>query len=51
MLKPIGGIIANVIAFVSIFGFLDQVCVWIFSMVQLEDFGLAVRNTLKIVPF
>ena len=42
MLLPVGAIIANLIAFVSIFAFLDQACMWFFSQVVLENFGLAV---------
>jgi hypothetical protein len=44
MLLPVGAIIANLIAFVSIFAFLDQVCIWFFSQVALENFGLAVSK-------
>lgn len=43
MIKPIGAILANLIAFVSIFAFLDAICVWLFSMLELENFGLAVN--------
>lgn len=44
MIKPIGAILANLIAFVSIFSFLDAICIWFFSMLDLENFGLAVGN-------
>ena len=45
MLTPVGGIIANLIAFTSFFAFLDAVFQWIFSMIGLTDFGLIVRIT------
>ena len=44
MLLTVGAIAANVLAFVAIFSFLDAVCVWIFSLVTLENFGLAVKD-------
>ena len=47
MLTPVGGIIANLIAFTSFFAFLDAVFQWIFSMIGLTDFGLIVRITTK----
>ena len=53
MIKPIGAILANLIAFVSIFAFLDAICVWFFSMLDLENFGLAViyKQDIKFLFF
>jgi nucleoside permease NupC len=42
MIRPIASIIANVIALVALFSFLDAVCIWFFSMIHLHNFGLAV---------
>lgn len=44
MLQAVGAIMANLIAFVSIFALLDSVCIWFFSMVNLKSFGLAVKK-------
>jgi hypothetical protein len=44
MVHVIGAIISNLIAFVAIFSFLDATCVWFFSMLGLESFGLAVSE-------
>ena len=44
MIHAVGAILANLIAFVAIFAFLDAVCVWFFGMLSLQNFGLAVRN-------
>ena len=51
MLLTVGAIAANVLAFVAIFSFLDAVCVWFFSLVQIEDFGLAVKKNNFIFKF
>ncbi len=42
MLLPVGSIVASVIAFVAIFNYLDEACMWFFSIVNLENFGIAV---------
>ena len=42
MIGPIAAIVSNLIAFVSIFSFLDAICRWVFGMLLLKDFGLAV---------
>lgn len=49
MLLPVGAIVANLIAFVAIFAFLDQSCMWFFSQVALENFGLAVSYINKVI--
>ncbi|RNA39663.1 solute carrier family 28 member 3 [Brachionus plicatilis] len=51
MIKPIGAILANLIAFVSIFSFLDAVCMWFFGMLNLENFGLASILQYLFWPF
>lgn len=35
---------ANLIAFIAIFSFLDSIATWIFSLVLIKNFGLAVNN-------
>lgn len=45
MIKAVGAILANLIAFVSIFSLLDTACIWFFSMINLKNFGLAVIKT------
>jgi hypothetical protein len=42
MLAPVGGILANLIAFTSFFALLDAIFMWFFSMINLENFGLIV---------
>lgn len=51
MIKPVGAIVANLIAFVSIFAFLDAICVWIFAFINLQNFGLASILQYIFYPF
>ena len=43
MIKPIGAIVASVIAFMSVFSFFDAVVQWLFQ-ITLENFGIAVST-------
>jgi nucleoside permease NupC len=47
MAGPIAAIVSNVIAFVSIFSFLDAICRWVFGMLLLKNFELAVSLVFK----
>ena len=44
MVGPIGGMISNLIAFTSIFAFIDAVVIWFFGMINLENFGIDVKT-------
>jgi nucleoside permease NupC len=47
MVGPIGGIISNLIAFTAIFALIDSIFMWFFAMLNLEDFGLSVKNAFR----
>ena len=49
MVKPVGCIIANLIAFRALFQFIDTSFEWFFSNVGLENFGLVVCNFVSIL--
>lgn len=40
----IARIVANVIAFVAIFNLFDDVLIWFFGMLSLENFGFGVNK-------
>ena len=44
MVKPVGMIIANLIAFRALFQFVDAVFEWFFSNLGLKNFGLVVSS-------
>jgi hypothetical protein len=46
--KMIGKIIANLIAFVSMFKMFDTMLIWIFSMIGLQNFGFGVCEPFYI---
>jgi hypothetical protein len=48
MVKPVGMIIANLIAFRALFQFVDAVFEWIFSNLGLKNFGLVVRRNINV---
>lgn len=55
MVGPVGGILANLIAFVAFFAFLDAIVIWLFGIIHLENFGLTVNffilKFLKLFSF
>ncbi|RNA39672.1 solute carrier family 28 member 3-like [Brachionus plicatilis] len=51
MVGPIGGILSNLIAFTACFAFIDAFCIWIFSMIGLENFGVTSIMSYLFYPF
>jgi nucleoside permease NupC len=51
MIKVIGAILANLIAFISIFTFLDNICIWLFKKILIDQFGLASILSYLFWPF
>lgn len=48
VIKPIAGIITNLIAFIAIFAFIDSTVIWVFSLVGVENFGITVKKHYNI---
>ena len=45
----IGAIIANLIAFIAFFAFVNDVSIWFFSLLNIENFGVTVEFSCDIV--
>ncbi|CAF0726574.1 unnamed protein product [Brachionus calyciflorus] len=48
---PVAGIISNLIAFTASFAFIDAFCMWIFSMIGLNNFGVTSIMQYIFYPF
>lgn len=49
MLAPAGAILTNLIVFTAIFEFFNAITLWLFSLVNVTNFGLSVKlNLLKV---